>query len=127
MSAKRVRGCPNEKCELHIRKKRQKEELERCPLCGAELIEVCRECFQPIEEGAYTTGLCLACLEKKAARREKRRELLVHGAEKAEKMMVDVAVPAALAAAEVLLSKSGKGVVKAGKKVVSSVVRRIAK
>ena len=32
-----------------------------------------------------------------------------------------------LAAAEVLLSKSGKGVVKAGKKVVSSVVRRIAK
>lgn len=127
MSGKKVRGCPNEQCELHIKKKRQKYETETCPLCGAELIEVCRSCFQPIGDEAVTTGLCLACLEKSVERADRRRAALIHAAERAEDAMVDLAIPVALGAAEVILSKGGKGVVKVGKQIVHSAAKNVVR
>lgn len=127
MSGKKTKGCMNEHCELHIRKKRQKFALETCPLCGEELVEVCRKCFRPIGDEAFTTGLCLDCLEESAARREKRREMLLRSAEKAEDAMMDLAIPVAIGAAEVIVTKGGKGVAKVGKQIVTAAAKNIAR
>lgn len=125
MSAKKARGCPNEQCELHIKRKRQKYDLETCPLCGEALVEVCRSCFRPIGDEAVTTGLCLDCLTRSVERADKRRAALIRAAEKAEDAMVDLAIPVAIGAAEVLISRGGKGVVKVGKQVVHSAAKTV--
>ena len=127
MRAKRVKGCPNEKCELHVKKKRQKPGREVCPLCGTALVEVCRDCFKPFAEGDCTTILCLDCLERSEAKRQERRARLLHSAEKAEDAMIDIAVPVALGAAEVLISRGGKGVVMVGKRMADTAARTLVR
>ena len=71
---KRVKGCPNEACEMHTKKKKQPAENDYCPKCGAKLIFVCEKCFCEIEDIDSKHKLCLRCEAEASEKKEKMKE-----------------------------------------------------
>lgn len=71
---KRVKGCPNEACEMHTKKKKQPAENDYCPKCGTKLIFVCEKCFCEIEDIDSKHKLCLRCEAEAAEKKEKMKD-----------------------------------------------------
>ena len=68
---KRVKGCPNINCSLHIKKKKQKADVEYCPECGEKLIYVCKVCFREIQDSGLKHNTCRLCEVEKMEKKEK--------------------------------------------------------
>jgi DNA-directed RNA polymerase subunit RPC12/RpoP len=58
---KRVKGCPNDLCSMHINRKKQPVDNNYCPKCASKLIFVCEKCFTEIEDIDYSYKKCKRC------------------------------------------------------------------
>ncbi len=72
---RRVKGCPNEKCVMHLDKKKLDSDNEFCPKCGTKLIYVCARCFTEIEDLGTSHRKCRHCEAEAEAKKEKAKEL----------------------------------------------------
>ena len=68
---KRVKGCYNLTCKNYRKEVKFKVTDNYCPNCGKELIFVCADCFEKIEDMGPEVKLCKECEAKKAAKKEK--------------------------------------------------------
>lgn len=68
---KRIKGCSNENCEMHIDKKKMSVDDSFCPKCGSKLMYVCSKCFKEIEDNGPEHKLCLSCEAEAEAKKEK--------------------------------------------------------
>ena len=76
---RRVKGCPNETCQMHKGKKKQSAENEFCPKCGSRLILVCEKCFAEIEDIDYSHRKCKRC-EAEAVEKKEKANATIEGA-----------------------------------------------
>lgn len=58
---RRVKGCPNERCEMHILKVKQDGDDNYCSKCGERLIYVCAKCFRQLEGTDEKGRICRQC------------------------------------------------------------------
>lgn len=65
---KKNRGCQNINCKAHKKKMRFKAYMEKCPLCGEELVHVCKKCYKPLDDDSKE--LCPLCYSKAMQRKE---------------------------------------------------------
>ncbi len=106
---KRKKGCPNEKCEMHKKKKFQSLENDYCPKCGTKLVFVCTKCFRQIEDIDYKHRICSLCEAKEAEKKQRMKDNAVNVGR----------VAAAVAAPAVgLIGKAGKKVFDDNKSVI---------
>lgn len=68
---KRVKGCYNLTCKNYRKEVKFKVTDNYCPNCGKELVFVCADCFEKIEDMGPEVKLCKECEAKKAAKKEK--------------------------------------------------------
>lgn len=71
MNDGRVKGCPNEECKCHKKKKKYKSKEQYCSECGSQLVFVCKSCFGPIEDIDSKHKICLSCEAKRDDKKEK--------------------------------------------------------
>ncbi len=83
---KRKKGCPNEKCEMHKKKKFQSLENDYCPKCGTKLVFVCTKCFRQIEDIDYKHRICNLC----EAKEEEKKQNVINGIKKAKGAAVGI-------------------------------------
>lgn len=116
-SDKRKKGCPNEMCENHLKKKLIKAGEDYCPKCGTKLIFVCPKCFRQIEDIDPKHKICRYCKQQGKDNRDK----VVDGTKKVGKI-VAAAAGTALFANNMI--KEGKAdVIKDGAKVICELPR----
>lgn len=58
---KRVRGCPNPKCEVHRNKVKYKATDQYCKICGTPLVFVCSRCYAEIPDEGIDIKRCKRC------------------------------------------------------------------
>ena len=58
---RRKKGCPNEQCEMHKKKKTRKAIEQYCSICGTQLVYVCAKCFKEIEDKGVEHRVCRHC------------------------------------------------------------------
>jgi hypothetical protein len=68
---KRVKGCYNLTCKNYRKEVKFKVTDNYCPNCGKELVFVCADCFEKIEDMGPEVKFCKECEAKKAAKKEK--------------------------------------------------------
>ena len=68
---RRTKGCSNEKCVMHLDKKKLDADNEFCPKCGTRLIYVCAKCFTEIEDLGISHRKCKRCEAEVEERKEK--------------------------------------------------------
>ena len=115
---RRVKGCPNENCEMCKKKVKQKPCNDYCPKCGTRLVFVCKKCFkeiQDIDEKHYICDRCGAAIkQRKSAAIEKAKNDLG----KAKKVAFDAAVPVAIGVVAKVEKDMQKGAIDKGVKLV---------
>lgn len=120
---RRVKGCPNETCQMHRGKKKQSSENEFCPKCGSRLIFVCEKCFAEIEDIDYSHRKCKRCEAEAVEKREKAKDTVKKAAGK-----VGAAGVAVVGAAAAGIQKEGvKQAAAAGSKAVKEAIKVIPK
>ena len=72
---RRTKGCPDEKCKMHLDKKKLDADDEFCPKCGTKLIYVCVKCFSEIEDLGIGHRKCRHCEAEAEAKKEKAKDL----------------------------------------------------
>ena len=68
---KRVKGCYNLTCKNYRKEVKFKVTDNYCSNCGKELVFVCADCFEKIEDMGPEVKLCVECEAKKEAKKEK--------------------------------------------------------
>ena len=68
---KRVKGCYNLTCKNYRKEVKFKPTDNFCPNCGKELVYVCADCFEKIEDMGLEVKRCRDCEAKHAAKKEK--------------------------------------------------------
>lgn len=113
---KRVKGCYNLTCKNYRKEVKFKATDNFCANCGAELVYVCADCFEKIEDMGLEVRLCKECEEKRAAK----KEAVKAGVDKAKELAEKGAkfAPAALS-----FAKDPK-VIATGKKVVTKLFKK---
>lgn len=79
---KRLKGCPNEKCVMHIDKKKLNADNDFCSKCGTKLIYVCTKCFTEIEDLGEDHRKCKRCEAEADAKKEKAKDTAKKAASK---------------------------------------------
>lgn len=120
---KRVKGCPNKKCSMHIEHKKQDSENIFCPKCGTELIYVCARCFSQIEDTNPSHRRCKRCEAEMAVKKEKALDMAKNASGKA--IAAVGTVGSTLFAA--MNKEAMKQAAKAGTKIVNEAGKRIPK
>ena len=67
---KRIKGCYNLACKRYRKEYKYETSDNFCTICGNELVFVCTECFEKIEDNGPEHKLCAACEAKHQARRD---------------------------------------------------------
>ena len=67
---KRIKGCYNLACKRYRKEYKYETTDNFCTICGQELVYVCAECFEKIEDHGPEHKLCSTCEAKHQARRE---------------------------------------------------------
>lgn len=106
---KRVKGCYNLTCKNYRKEVKFKSTDNYCANCGAELVYVCADCFEKIEDMGPEVRLCKECDEKRSAK----KEALKAGVNKA-KDLAAAGVKAAPAAMNLVKDPNIKGALKTG-------------
>ena len=65
---KKNKGCQNEDCKAYKKKDYFKSDTKNCPICGEELVYVCRKCYKPLDDDSET--LCRMCYAKREQKKE---------------------------------------------------------
>ena len=70
---KKIKGCLNESCEAHIKKRKFKESETFCSKCGSPLSHVCKDCFMksPEDNDKY----CVRCHANHEDRKDKDKKV----------------------------------------------------
>ena len=68
---KRVKGCYNLTCKNYRKEVKFKVTDNYCPNCGKELVYVCADCFEKIEDMGSEVKYCKECEDKRTAKKEK--------------------------------------------------------
>lgn len=110
---KRVKGCPNLTCKRYRKEFKYKPTDNYCTLCGTELVYVCSDCFEKIEDMGPEVKLCKECEEKHVAK----KEAVKAGVNKA-KELAGKGVELAPAAIGLMKDPNIKGVLKSGKSLL---------
>ncbi len=124
---RRVKGCPNEECVMHLDKKKMDSDNEFCPKCGTKLIYVCTRCFTEIENLGTKHRKCKRCEAEADAKKEKAKDLAKNAVAKvgAAGVAVGGAVVAGMQKEGVKQAASvGKEVVKKAVEVVPKVIKK---
>jgi predicted RNA-binding Zn-ribbon protein involved in translation (DUF1610 family) len=124
---RRVKGCPNENCEMCRKKVKQKPSNDYCPKCGTRLIFVCKKCFkeiQNIDEKHYICDRCGAAIRQK---KSAALEIAKNGLGKAKKVAVDAAVPVIIGVAAKVEKDMQKGTIDKGVKLVEEAAKVVLK
>ena len=124
---KRKKGCPNEQCEMHVKKVKQKASINFCPICGTKLIYVCAKCFTEIEDVDDKHRVCKLCEAEAVEKRKKRVDGAKKVAGKAGKGVVGAVVPVAAGIVHAVVKNGQKDAVKKGVKVVEDVANAALK
>ena len=66
---KKIKGCGNESCEAHKKKRIYKESEAYCSKCGSPLVYVCKDCYTQLTSN--TDKYCLRCLAEHKDRTDK--------------------------------------------------------
>lgn len=120
---RRVKGCPNEECVMHLDKKKIDADDEFCPKCGTKLIYVCAKCFTEIEDLGLKHKKCKRCEAETEAKKEKAKDIAKGAAGKVG--AAGVAVGSAIVAG---MQKEGvKQAATVGKEVVKKAVEVVPK
>ena len=106
---KRVKGCYNLTCKNYRKEVKFKQTDNYCPNCGKELVYVCADCFEKIEDMGTEVRLCKACDDKHKAK----IEAIKSGVDKA-KGIVEKGIKLAPAAIGLVKDPNIKGVIKSG-------------
>ena len=75
------KGCSNVSCYAYKKKKRFKENTDKCPYCGGTLTYVCKKCYTQLPDNE--NGLCIRCLagkEDKMSNIKKKSKSVITGA-----------------------------------------------
>ncbi len=123
MSDKRKKGCPNECCEIHVRKVKHKAEINYCPICGTELLYVCSKCFSEIENIDEKHRICALCKAEYEEKHRGRVEKLKSGG----KLVATTALPLILNNVKKLVDKGINRVVDIGVESAKGAVKGIVK
>lgn len=117
----RIKGCPNEQCEMHIERKKQDSANDYCPKCGAKLTYVCAKCFREIEDTPEKYKICLSCYKKAKEKKQRKINQAKHVAGKAKKIVAPAAI--------VVLDKAAKkgGAIGIGAQVAEEVAKAVLK
>lgn len=113
---KRVKGCHNLTCKNYRKEVKFKITDNYCTLCGTELVYVCADCFEKIEEMGPGKRFCKKCEDDHNAKKEK----IKAGVDKAKDL---AGKGAALAPTVVKMAKDPK-VKSVGKKVASLIIKK---
>lgn len=106
---KRVKGCYNLTCKNYRKEVKFKATDNFCANCGAELVYVCADCFEKIEDMGPEVRLCKECEAKRTAK----KEAVKAGVDKA-KGLAEKGIKLAPAAISLVKDPSVKGVIKSG-------------
>lgn len=106
---KRVKGCYNLTCKNYRKEVKFKVTDNFCSNCGKELVFVCADCFEKIEDMGPEVRLCKECEAKRAAK----KETVKAGIDKAKGLAVK-GVELAPAAIGLVKDPNIKGVLKSG-------------
>lgn len=106
---KRVKGCYNLTCKNYRKEVKFKITDNFCPNCGKELVFVCADCFEKIEDMGSEVKYCKECEDKHAAK----KEAIKTGVEKA-KGLAEKGIELAPAAIGLVKNPKAKEVLKAG-------------
>lgn len=106
---KRVKGCYNLTCKNYRKEVKFKQIDNYCPNCGKELVYVCADCFEKIEDMGTEVRLCKACDDKHKAK----IEAIKSGVDKA-KGIAEKGIKLAPAAIGLVKDPNIKGVIKSG-------------
>ena len=117
---RRIKSCPNEACECHMKKK-YKADDQYCTKCGEPLIFVCAKCFCEIEDLGYKHIICKACEAKAQERKERIKDTVKTKGAKA----IGGATPIAVGIGNTLLKNGQKGVVNNGAKALKEVAEKV--
>lgn len=124
---RRSKGCPNEKCVMHIDKKTLNADNDFCPKCGTKLIYVCAKCFTEIEDIGETHRKCKRCEAEADAKKERAKETAKKAAGKVGAVGATV-VGAVIAGAQKegvkQAASAGAEVVKKAAEAVPKVIRK---
>lgn len=74
MRDKRIKGCPNYKCNRSKKKYKYKSTDMFCTICGEELVYVCAECFKRIEDSGSRHRHCSICEAKRKDKTDARMD-----------------------------------------------------
>lgn len=110
---KRIKGCPNLICKRYKKEHKYKVTDNYCTICGTELVYVCAECFEKIEDEGPEKRLCATC----EAKHTERKEAVKKGTDKV-KNMAKAGVTAVPKAVEFAVSPSGKKLIESGAKIL---------
>lgn len=72
---RRVKGCPNPECKMHLEEKKLAVDNYFCPKCGTELMLVCTSCFSEIEDISPNHRKCKYCEAESEAKKEKAKQV----------------------------------------------------
>lgn len=124
---RRSKGCPNEKCAMHVDKKKLTSDNNFCPKCGAALIYVCSKCFTEIEDLGESHRICKLCAAEIEARKEKAKETVKNVAAKVGATGVAVVTTVVAAAEKEGLKRAadvGAEAVKKAAEVVPKIIKK---
>lgn len=71
----KVKGCGNESCEAHQKKKTYKCSETVCSKCGNSLVYVCKDCYTQLPD--ETDKYCVRCHAKYSDRNHKAKKGLL--------------------------------------------------
>lgn len=69
----KIKGCGNESCEAHKKKRTYKESEAFCSKCGRPLVYVCKDCYTQLPVDIYK--YCVRCLAKHEDRKDKAKKV----------------------------------------------------
>lgn len=120
---KRIKGCPNEVCQMHTEKVKQKPDMYYCPKCGTPLIFVCDKCFCEIEDIGPDHNICAGCSAIQAQNKRNQIEAIKN----VGKTLGAGAAALGVAVFSKALPVLKKGVVDKGAKIVVEIGKTVLK
>ncbi len=132
MADTRKKGCPNIECVINKEEKKLKNDMDFCPKCGTKLIYVCsnKDCYNELTSEKFKDTICNECKtkseNKKAERKEKRKEIADKSKEFVKEHGKDI-VETAFTVGTAVVNAKGKGAASVGKAVGKSIVNKVVK